>query len=213
MKSKTRSRIGVLAVVVLLGLAHLVPVDSAAQQPTRGGKITAAVGTDPYSPGPYVFGGGAGYFVNGNIYNSLLRPDKDGKLVPDLAESYSVTESRIYTFKLHHGVKFHEGGEVTAEDVRWSYEFYMSGKAAASRGPLLKALIETIKAVDKYTVRITLKQPNATFLQVVALRDVEDFSTEETAELLGLSVPAVKSRLLRGRLKLRERLNPYFKRG
>jgi len=51
------------------------------------------------------------------------------------------------------------------------------------------------------------------FRVVVALRDVEDFSTEETAELLGLSVPAVKSRLLRGRLKLREKLNPYFKRG
>lgn len=49
------------------------------------------------------------------------------------------------------------------------------------------------------------------FRVVVALRDVEDLSTEETAELLGLSVPAVKSRLLRGRLKLRERLNPYFK--
>ena len=51
------------------------------------------------------------------------------------------------------------------------------------------------------------------FRVVVALRDVEDLSTEETAELLGLSVPAVKSRLLRGRLKLREQLNPYFKRG
>lgn len=79
-----------------------------------------AVGTDPYSPGPYVYGGGAGFLVNGNLYNSLLRPDKDGKLVPDLA-AYSVAESRVYTFKVHRGVTFHEGGEVTAEDVNWSY--------------------------------------------------------------------------------------------
>jgi len=50
------------------------------------------------------------------------------------------------------------------------------------------------------------------FRMVVVLRDVEQLSTEEAAELLGLSVPAVKSRLLRGRLKLRERLNKYFKR-
>jgi RNA polymerase sigma-70 factor (ECF subfamily) len=50
------------------------------------------------------------------------------------------------------------------------------------------------------------------FRMVVTLRDVEHLSTEETAELLGLSVPAVKSRLLRGRLRLRERLNKYFKR-
>jgi RNA polymerase sigma-70 factor (ECF subfamily) len=50
------------------------------------------------------------------------------------------------------------------------------------------------------------------FRMVVVLRDVEQLSTEETAKLLDLSVPAVKSRLLRGRLKLRERLNKYFRR-
>lgn len=48
---------------------------------------------------------------------------------------------------------------------------------------------------------------------VFVLRDVENLSTEETAESLGLSVPAVKSRLLRARLKLREQLNKQFKRG
>ena len=47
---------------------------------------------------------------------------------------------------------------------------------------------------------------------VFVLRDVEGLSTEETAETLGLSVPAVKSRLLRARLQLRERLSRYFKR-
>ena len=51
------------------------------------------------------------------------------------------------------------------------------------------------------------------FRSVFVLRDVEGFSTEETATMMGLSVPAVKSRLLRARLKLRELLNKYFKRG
>ncbi len=49
------------------------------------------------------------------------------------------------------------------------------------------------------------------FRTVFVLRDVEGLSTEETAEALELSVPAVKSRLLRARLQLRERLNKYFK--
>ena len=49
------------------------------------------------------------------------------------------------------------------------------------------------------------------FRVVFVLRDVEGLSTEETAETLGLSVPAVKSRLLRARLQLRERLARYFK--
>lgn len=51
----------------------------------------------------------------------------------------------------------------------------------------------------------------ASFRTVFVLRDVEGLSTEETAEALDLSVPAVKSRLLRARLQLRERLNKYFR--
>ncbi|MGB9606778.1 MAG: sigma-70 family RNA polymerase sigma factor [Bryobacteraceae bacterium] len=50
------------------------------------------------------------------------------------------------------------------------------------------------------------------FRAVFALRDLEELSTEETAEILNLSVPAVKSRLLRARLRLRETLTRYFKR-
>jgi RNA polymerase sigma-70 factor, ECF subfamily len=52
----------------------------------------------------------------------------------------------------------------------------------------------------------------ATFRTVFVLRDVEGLSTEETAEALDLSIPAVKSRLLRARLQLRERLNKFFQR-
>jgi RNA polymerase sigma-70 factor (ECF subfamily) len=48
------------------------------------------------------------------------------------------------------------------------------------------------------------------FRTVFQLRDIDEMSTEETAEALGLSVPAVKSRLLRARLKLRQKLGRYF---
>ena len=51
------------------------------------------------------------------------------------------------------------------------------------------------------------------FRIVFQLRDIEEMSTEETAEVLGLSVPAVKSRLLRARLKLRQKLDRHFRRG
>jgi RNA polymerase sigma-70 factor (ECF subfamily) len=50
------------------------------------------------------------------------------------------------------------------------------------------------------------------YRSVFVLRDIEELSTEETADALGLSVPAVKSRLLRARLQLREKLTRYFKR-
>src|SRR5205809_7138052 len=60
-------------------------------------------------------------------------------------------------------------------------------------------------------LRKTIQGLPASFRTVFVLRDVEGLSTEETAEMLDLSIPAVKSRLLRARLQLRERLNKYFK--
>jgi RNA polymerase sigma-70 factor (ECF subfamily) len=59
-------------------------------------------------------------------------------------------------------------------------------------------------------LRKTIQGLSQGFRIVFVLRDVEGLSTEETAETLGLSVPAVKSRLLRARLQLRERLSRYF---
>jgi RNA polymerase sigma-70 factor (ECF subfamily) len=57
-----------------------------------------------------------------------------------------------------------------------------------------------------------ISQLDPAFRVVFLLRDVEQISTEATAQLLGLSVPAVKSRLLRARLKLRQKLSKYFQR-
>lgn len=51
------------------------------------------------------------------------------------------------------------------------------------------------------------------YRMVFVLRDIEELSTEETAATLGLSISAVKSRLLRARLKMRQRLNKYFRKG
>ncbi len=65
----------------------------------------------------------------------------------------------------------------------------------------IRAILE--KAVDSLP---------PTFRAVFALRDIEELSTEETAAALNLSIPAVKSRLLRARLRLREKLTRYFKR-
>ena len=59
----------------------------------------------------------------------------------------------------------------------------------------------------------TIADLDPPFRIVFQLRDIEELSTEETAEALGLSVPAVKSRLLRARLKLRQKLDKYFRRG
>jgi RNA polymerase sigma-70 factor (ECF subfamily) len=61
-------------------------------------------------------------------------------------------------------------------------------------------------------VNLAVQSLDPLYRSVFVLRDVDEISTEEVAEALGLSVPTVKSRLLRARLQLREKLMRYFKR-
>ena len=80
-------------------------------------------------------------------------------------------------------------------------EVFRGRPDAVISGEELRGILE--KAIDNL---------KPAFRTVFLLRDVEDMSTEETAEVLGLSIPAVKSRLLRARLQLREKLTRFFRR-
>lgn len=77
-------------------------------------------------------------------------------------------------------------------------------------GPSPAERYEQTQLHDILNEAISDLDPN--FRIVFQLRDIEEMSTEETADMLHLSVPAVKSRLLRARLKLRQKLNRYFRR-
>src|SRR5215471_259159 len=103
------------------------------------------------------------------LYDSLYRwLDNPPKLEPWLAESHTVSPDGLtYTFKLRSGAKFHDGSEITAEDVAWSTERIFQvkkGIAALLAGMLAPG---NVKALDKQTVQFTLKAPTATFLAVV----------------------------------------------
>ncbi len=80
--------------------------------------------------------------------------------------------------------------------------------AAWDEDPEQRFSREELSAILESAIQ-TLEPP---YRSVFVLRDIDELSTEETAEALNLSVPAVKSRLLRARLQLREKLTRYFKR-
>jgi peptide/nickel transport system substrate-binding protein len=151
-------------------LVSLWPPDAAAQK--RGGKLVYALGGDPYSPAPYVFGGLPGMSINGAQYNSPLRINSAGKLVPELAEGYEIVDPTTYVFTLHQGVTFHDGDMLDADDVVFSLKFYMSKESGATRGALLREMLARLEKVDDLTVRLMLKSPNASIWQILALRDV-----------------------------------------
>lgn len=113
-------------------------------------------------------------FVNRSVFNSLVRMvpgTGGGQLAPDLAESWTVSEDGlVYTFVLRQGVQFHEGyGEMTADDVVFSFQRQLDDPES-SWFALLTG-VASIEALDDYTVRITLTEPQPSFLRnVVAYR-------------------------------------------
>ena len=104
-----------------------------------------------------------GVFSLFNLYffhDSLLKPMTDGWYSPCLAESWKVSpDYRVYEFKLRKGVKFHNGDEMTAEDVVFTFERYKGGKAE-----FIKSRIEKLEAVNPYLFRVTFKKPFVDFL-------------------------------------------------
>ncbi len=102
--------------------------------------------------------------VYANIFEGLTRIGSDGSVQPALAESWTVSEDgKVYIFKLHSGVKFHDGSEFEATDVVFSLDRARGEKSVNAQKPLF-AQIDKVEAVDATTVKITLKQPQGSFL-------------------------------------------------
>ena len=92
------------------------------------------------------------------IYEPLLQRDMAGEIIPALSTEWAVTDDpNVWEFKLREGVTFHDGAEFTAEDVVFSFERAMKPTSAMKE---LLSSIESVEAVDDYTVRFTTKGPN-----------------------------------------------------
>jgi len=102
--------------------------------------------------------------VYANIFEGLTRIGPNGDVQPALAESWEISEDgKTYTFKLHDGVKFHDGTAFDAEDVKFSLERAMAEDSTNAQKVLFSA-IESVEAIDATTVKVTLKQPQGSFL-------------------------------------------------
>lgn len=111
--------------------------------------------------------GGDDNLVLSNVYDCLLCLEADGSLSPALAESYEVSSDGItYTFKLRKGVKFQNGTEMTAEDVKFTLDKGASGPL----GPALFINYDRTEIIDSYTVKVYLTSPFAAFPYGIASR-------------------------------------------
>jgi peptide/nickel transport system substrate-binding protein len=146
-----------VAVVSLLFVAAMPVSTQAAEKVfnrandlSYGGKESL----DPLSPNRF-------YEVNDMIYSRLVRQDDNGLPSPELAVSWSANETATeWTFVLRDGVKFHDGSDFDAADVKYSID-RIKDPALESPVASFLGIIDRVEVVDPKTVKIVLSSPHA----------------------------------------------------
>ena len=167
----------VLAGGATLAATTLLPRTASAQTPRRGGTLALRLWDPPnwdldqtISYKTHI----AHTFTHSRLVKHKAGPGvAPGSLVieGDLAESWTQPNETTYVFKLRRGVRWHNkppvnGRELTAEDVRYTVERFLAVKGNANAYMLRS--VDKVEAPDKYTVKFTLKEPFAWFLDMLA---------------------------------------------
>lgn len=103
-----------------------------------------------------------------NTMETLIQVNDEGGLEPLLAESWDVSEDGLtYVFNIREGVKWHDGSDLTLDDVIWTFEH---GRTEGNVQSFAFADIDTIEATGPNQMTVTLKSPNSSFLSNMAKR-------------------------------------------
>src|SRR5881396_7527 len=116
-------RLIVLALAVLV--ASAVTAVNAAETPRRGGILLAVIGADAPSLDPHQESTFATLQMVAPLYSTLLQIDPSSypKIIGDAASEWKIAPDGLtYTFKIHQGIKFHDGSPLTAADVKATYD-------------------------------------------------------------------------------------------
>ena len=159
------------AVVLLLSLSCSQP----AADPSI---ITIAIPTSPNNLDPRFGTDENSARAHELIFNDLLRWDAQTRLTPGLAESWDTADNQTYRIKLRQGVPFHDGHELTSADVVFTFTSMLDPAFASPWRGALRDL-QSVIAVDRYTVDFVLKQPSGSFLPNLVFKIVPAGATRD----------------------------------
>ncbi len=136
--------------------------------PSRGGEyIEAVIGRPQYINPLYDTINDVDHDISSLIYSSLFKRDENGKLVPDIVESYEVQDNgKTYIFKIKDNVRWHHSGEeLNADDIIFTVEAI---KDPAYKSPLASSFVGvSVKKIDDKRVKFSLNSPYAAFLELL----------------------------------------------
>lgn len=153
-------------VLSLAGAAATVAAVSSLGRPSHAqGKpsLVVAIPTDINNTDPQKISGGGDHVFFNNIFEGLYTRDPDGTLAPGLAESVEVSaDGKAYSVVLRSNAKFHNGDDVTAQDVEFTWKRAIDPTVENPHASIIAANIERIEIVDAKKLTIHLKKPDST---------------------------------------------------
>lgn len=118
-----------------------------------------------------------------NIFEGLTRFASDGSIIAGLAKSWDISDDGLnYTFTLNSGVKFHDGTDMDAEDVKFSLD-RANAEDSTNAQKALFADIASVDVIDPMTVKVTLSKQNGSFLFNMAWGDAVIVASESIADI------------------------------
>ena len=164
-----RSALAAASIAVLSctpsGITTASPTSRASLSPVRGGVLTFGQWDKIDSIDPALTTGAAAGEVAQNIVDTLITMDADQKFYPALATKWAIEDGgKKFTFTLRDGVKTHDGGTITADAVKRSFERIIDPKLKAGAVVSLIGPIDTIITTDTKTVVFTFKTPYYAFM-------------------------------------------------
>lgn len=142
----------------------------AASTPKAGGTVTFAMKEDVTSMDPLKAIQYGDIRLNVLVAQQLVAPDKDGKFVGVLAEKWTTSaDGKEWVFTLRKGVKFHNGAEMKADDVKWIFDRILDEKAGAAMRSSFAGVGLKVEVVDDYTVKMTIEKGAGPFLSYLSL--------------------------------------------
>jgi peptide/nickel transport system substrate-binding protein len=156
-----------------------------------GGTLRVAFQNEWAGLDPHVVSSYSSYQILFNVVEGLTRYDDDLNLQPALAESWERSEDGLtWTFKLREGVMFHNGREMTAEDVKWSFDRLIDPATGAGNAGNVGPADTQIEVIDDYTVSITHSEPVGILPQTLAFNPASGIIARESLEDDGtISIP------------------------
>ena len=152
---------GAVAAGSVAGAAAAAPKRIGAT-PKKGGKLTFALEQDPVHIAPFGAILTSNHWGKEPMYESLIEWDAKLNQRPALAQSWKVVDPKTVDFTLKRGIRFHNGKEVTAADVKYSVEGWLNPPLPGSVTTVNQVpSIESAEVRSKYVVRFKLKKPDA----------------------------------------------------